>query len=100
MTSALTRLFPIPVVQLTGALARPDVEDSSVDLVRQVGRTFGGPAYFFYAPTIVPDAATADALRRVPEVARTMNQFGTITKAVVGLGLWAPRESRASAKSR
>jgi DNA-binding transcriptional regulator LsrR (DeoR family) len=93
MTSALANLFPVPVVQLTGALARADVEDSSVDLVRRLGRTFGGPAYYFYAPTIVPDAATADALRRVPEVARTMNQFGTVTKAVVGLGLWAPRES-------
>src|SRR5688572_9092247 len=36
MTGALTHLLPVPVVQLTGALARPDVEDSSVDLVRRV----------------------------------------------------------------
>jgi DNA-binding transcriptional regulator LsrR (DeoR family) len=93
MTDALTQLLPVPVIQLTGALARPDVEDSSVDLVRRVGRTFGGPAYFFYAPTIVPDAATARALRRVPEVARTMRQFDSVTKAVVGIGLWAPTES-------
>ena len=93
MTNALTHLLPVPVIQLTGALARPDVEDSSVDLVRRVGRTFGGPAYFFYAPTIVPDAATASALRRVPEVARTLRQFGSVTKAVVGIGLWAPTES-------
>lgn len=92
-TDALTHLLPAPVVQLTGALARPDVEDSSVDLVRRVGRRFGGPAYFFYAPTIVPDAATASALRRIPEVARTLRQFGSITKAVVGIGLWAPTES-------
>jgi DNA-binding transcriptional regulator LsrR (DeoR family) len=93
MTSALTHLRPVPVVQLTGALARPDVEDSSVDLVRRVGRNFGGPAYFFYAPTIVPDAATASALRRVPEVARTLRQIGSVTKAVVGIGLWAPTGS-------
>jgi DNA-binding transcriptional regulator LsrR (DeoR family) len=93
MTTALTHLLPVPVIQLTGALARPDVEDSSVDLVRRVGRTFGGPAYFFYAPTIVPDAATASALRRIPEVARTLRQFGSVTKAVVGIGLWAPTES-------
>jgi DNA-binding transcriptional regulator LsrR (DeoR family) len=93
MTNALTHLLPVPVIQLTGALARPDVEDSSVDLVRRVGRTFGGPAYFFYAPTIVPDAATASALRRVPEVARTLRQFGSVTKAVVGIGLWAPTQS-------
>jgi len=93
MTNALAHLLPVPVIQLTGALARPDVEDSSVDLVRRVGRAFGGPAYFFYAPTIVPDAGTASALRRVPEVARTLQQFGSVTKAVVGVGLWAPTES-------
>ena len=46
-----------------------------------------------YAPTIVPDAATATALRQVPEVARTLRQFGSVTKAVVGIGLWAPTES-------
>ena len=93
MTNALTRLYPVPVIQLTGALARPDVEDSSVDLVRRVGRVGGGPAYFFYVPTIVPDAATAAALRRIPEVARTMQQLGSVTKAVVGIGQWAPNES-------
>ena len=32
----------------------------------------GGPAYFFYAPMAVPDAATAQALRRQPEVARAL----------------------------
>ena len=93
MTNALAHLLPVPVIQLTGALARPDVEDSSVDLVRRVGLAFGGPAYFFCAPTIVPDAGTASALRRVPEVARTLQQFGSVTKAVVGVGLWAPTES-------
>jgi DNA-binding transcriptional regulator LsrR (DeoR family) len=93
MTDALTYLLPVPVIQLTGALARPDVEDSSVDLVRRVGRRFGGPTYFFHAPTIVPDAATASALRRVPEVARTMRQVESVTKAVVGIGQWASRES-------
>jgi DNA-binding transcriptional regulator LsrR (DeoR family) len=92
-TSALTRMPPVPVVQLTGALARHDVDDSSVDLVRHVARRFGGPAYFFHAPTIVPDAATADAVRRIPEVARTMRQLGSVTKAVIGIGTWAPSES-------
>ena len=96
MTNALTRLSPVPVVQLTGALARPDVADTSVDLVRQVCRTFGGPAHFFYAPTILPDAATATALRRIPEVARTLRQIASVTKAVIGVGLWAPGESTVS----
>ena len=91
--NALRRLPPVPVVQLTGALARADVEDTSVDLVREAARRSGGPAYFFYAPTIVPDAATAAALRRIPEVARTLQQVGAVTKAVIGVGWWGPDES-------
>jgi DNA-binding transcriptional regulator LsrR (DeoR family) len=41
----------------------------------------------------VPNAATASALRRVPEVPRTMRPFDSVTKAVVGIGQWAPTES-------
>jgi DNA-binding transcriptional regulator LsrR (DeoR family) len=41
----------------------------------------------------VPDPATARALRKQPEVARTFGRFGSVTKAVVGVGLWAPGES-------
>jgi DNA-binding transcriptional regulator LsrR (DeoR family) len=93
MTNALNRLPTIPVVQLTGALVQLDVADSSVDLVRQAARISGGAAHFFYAPTVVPDPATARALRKQPEVARTFGRFGSVTKAVVGVGLWAPGES-------
>jgi DNA-binding transcriptional regulator LsrR (DeoR family) len=93
MTNALTTLPAIPVVQLTGALARLDLADTSVDLVRQAARKSGGPAHFFYAPTIVPDARTARTLRQQPEVARAFARFSTVTTAVVGVGLWAPTES-------
>ena len=93
MTNALNRLPTIPVVQLTGALVQPDTADSSVDLVRQAARISGGAAHFFYAPTVVPDPATARALRKQPEVARTFGRIGSVTKAVVGVGLWAPGES-------
>jgi DNA-binding transcriptional regulator LsrR (DeoR family) len=93
MTNALRQLPTIPVVQLTGAVVQPDVADSSVDLVRQAARISGGAAHFFYAPTVVPDPATARALRKQPEVARTFGRLGSVTKAVVGVGLWAPGES-------
>ena len=93
MTNALNRLPTIPVVQLTGALVQPDTADSSVDVVRQAARISGGAAHFFYAPTVVPDPATAKALRKQPEVARTFGRIGSVTKAVVGVGLWAPGES-------
>jgi DNA-binding transcriptional regulator LsrR (DeoR family) len=93
MTNALNRLPAIPVVQLTGALVQPDMADSSVDLVRQAARISGGAAHFFYAPAVVPDPATARALRKQPDVARTFGRFGSVTKAVVGVGLWAPGDS-------
>ena len=93
MTNALTELPTIPIVQLTGALVQPDAADSSIDLVRHAARLSGGAAHFFYAPTVVPDPATGRALRKQPEVARTFGRFSSVTKAVVGVGLWAPGES-------
>ena len=93
MANALRRLAPVPVVQLTGALTRPGVDDSSIELVREVARVAGGPAYFFYAPMAVPDAVTAQALRRQPEVARAFSLIGSVTKAVAGVGAWEPGQS-------
>jgi DNA-binding transcriptional regulator LsrR (DeoR family) len=93
MTGALRQLATTPVVQLTGALSHPDLEDSSIELVREVAQISGGPAYLFYAPLVVPDAATASALRRQPEVVRAFAQFDSVTKAVVGVGRWAAGQS-------
>jgi DNA-binding transcriptional regulator LsrR (DeoR family) len=93
MRTSLSRLAPCSVVQLTGALSRPDVDESSIELVRDVARTANGPAYYFYAPMILPDAATVRALRTQPEVARAISQFGAVTKAVVGLGAWRAGQS-------
>jgi DNA-binding transcriptional regulator LsrR (DeoR family) len=90
MSAQLHRLARCSVVQLNGALSRPDVDDSSIELVREVARVGGGPAFYFYAPMIVPDAATATALLRQPEVARAVASFGSVTKAVVGVGSWDP----------
>jgi DNA-binding transcriptional regulator LsrR (DeoR family) len=93
MRRALTRLVPCAVVQLTGALSRPDVDESSIELVRDVARISGGPAFFFYAPMILPDAATARALRTQPEIARATSRYPDVTKAVVGLGAWEAGQS-------
>jgi len=93
MRSALTQLAPCTVVQMTGALSSPDVDESSVELVRDVARTSGGPAYCFYAPLIVPDAATAHALRTQPEIERALAMCAKVTKAVVGVGSWEAGQS-------
>jgi DNA-binding transcriptional regulator LsrR (DeoR family) len=93
MAAELRVLAPVPVVQLTGALARPGADDSSIELVREVARVGGGPAYFFYAPMAVSDPVTARALRGQPEVARAFGLIGSVTKAVAGVGAWEPEQS-------
>jgi DNA-binding transcriptional regulator LsrR (DeoR family) len=93
MSRALPRLPAVPVVQLTGALAIPDGDHSSIDVVRDAARAAGGPAFVFYAPFTVPDAATAAALRGQPDVARAFDQLPRVTKAVAGVGLWAAGQS-------
>jgi DNA-binding transcriptional regulator LsrR (DeoR family) len=90
MRSSLTRLAPCTLVQLTGAMSRPDVDESAVELVRDIARLSGGPAHTFYAPMIVPDAATATVMRTQPEIARALEMCGQVTKAVVGVGAWQP----------
>src|SRR3954468_18803493 len=93
MARALPRLAAVPVVQLTGAITMPDGDEGSIDIVRDVARAAGGPAYVFYAPFTLPDAATATALRNQREVALTLGQLPKVTKAVVGIGAWAPGQS-------
>ncbi len=93
MATAVRKLATVPVVQLTGALSRPGVDESSIELVRDVARVSGGPAYYFYAPMAVQDAAIARALRRQPEVAQALARIGSVTKAVAGVGAWAPEQS-------
>jgi DNA-binding transcriptional regulator LsrR (DeoR family) len=93
MAKALPRLTTVPVVQLTGALAMPDGDETAIDIVRDVARAAGGPAYVFYAPFMLPDAATARALRKQREVALAFDQLPRVTKAVVGVGLWEAGQS-------
>ena len=41
MARALPRLAAVPVVQLTGAITRPDGDEGSIDIVRDVARASG-----------------------------------------------------------
>jgi DNA-binding transcriptional regulator LsrR (DeoR family) len=90
MTLALDRIPRCTVVQLTGALSGVNVDENSVELVRRVARLAGGRAYPIYAPLVVPDSATAEALRQQPQVADAMARYRDITKAVVAIGSWDP----------
>jgi DNA-binding transcriptional regulator LsrR (DeoR family) len=81
-----------PIVQMTGAISRPDGSDV-IELVRRVARTGGGPAHVFYAPMIVEDTATARSLRRQPDVARALAMVEKVTVALVGIGAWRAGQS-------
>jgi DNA-binding transcriptional regulator LsrR (DeoR family) len=87
MRASIGQVARCDVVQLTGALSLPH-DESPVELVRDVARRSAGRAYVYYAPMIVPDAATASVLRTQPEVARALAKFNDVTKAVVGVGAW------------
>ncbi|MBB6171340.1 DNA-binding transcriptional regulator LsrR (DeoR family) [Nocardiopsis mwathae] len=92
MTLALGALPRCTVVQLTGVLPG-GVEENSVELVRRVASLARGPVFPIYAPLVVPDPATARALRRQPQVADTMRRYADLTKAVVAIGSWEPPAS-------
>jgi len=95
MRPFLAPMSQCDVVQLTGALSLPG-EASPIELVRDVARWSEGRAFFFYAPMMLPDAATAQALRAQPEIARAVARFPDVTKAVVGVGAWEQGQSTVS----
>ncbi|NAZ85141.1 sugar-binding transcriptional regulator [Kineococcus indalonis] len=95
LVAALSAPLRARFVQLAGALPRPDVEGSAVDLVRRAAEATGSGAATFYAPLAVPDAATADSLRSQPEIARALAELDALTRAVVSIGAWLPGESTA-----
>jgi DNA-binding transcriptional regulator LsrR (DeoR family) len=94
MAETMGRLAACPVVQLTGALLGVNMDENSVELVRQISARSGGPAFPMYAPQVLPDAKTAALLRLQPEVTEAYRRFDTVTKAVVAVGSWDPPRSQ------
>ncbi len=94
MAEEIAGLAPCPVVQLTGALFGVNTDENSVELVRQISARTGGLCYAIYAPQVLPDARTAASLRQSPEVSDAYERFGSVTKAVVAVGSWAPPRSQ------
>lgn len=90
VVGSLTTLPEVEVVQLTGAIDRPDLDSSAVDIVRRAARVSGGGTTVFYAPFVLDSRASADAIRRQPAVAEGLVRARSVTRAVVGIGAWAP----------
>ena len=90
VVAALTTLPSVEVVQLTGAIERPDLDSSAVDIVRRAARLAGRRANVFYAPFVLDTRTGADAIRRQPAVAEGLARAAAVTTAVVGIGQWQP----------
>ena len=88
LADRLTSLPPCTVVQLCGVLAHTHGEQHNVELVRKIAQQSGGAAYTFYAPLVLPDAATARTLRAQPGIADAMTKCALLSVAVIAVGQW------------
>lgn len=80
--------FPAcPVVQLTGAVSRPDARDI-IQTIRALTEVGGGEAHVFYAPIIGAEPTTG--LRRQPDVRQAFAMLPDVSVAVLGIGAWQP----------
>ncbi|MGV9884585.1 sugar-binding transcriptional regulator [Streptomyces sp. NPDC003006] len=90
MAAALDQLPPCTVVQLTGVYDAGTAERGSVEAVRRAAQVSGGEAHPIYAPMLLPDPATAAALRNQTGIARAFDYFDKVTVAAVSIGSWEP----------
>jgi DNA-binding transcriptional regulator LsrR (DeoR family) len=90
MVGHLPNLAACTVVQIVGSVPSLELNVNSLELVRRVAERAGGPVYPLHVPLIVESAAVAAALRNDPHVARTLALFPRVTRAIVGIGAWAP----------
>lgn len=90
MAASLHRLPPCTVVQLTGVYDAGTAERGSVEAVRRAAQVSGGDAHPIYAPMLLPDPATAAALRGQTGIARAFEYFDKVTVAAVSIGSWEP----------
>lgn len=90
MATALRQLPPCTVVQLTGVYDAGTADRGSVEAVRRAAEVAGGEAHPIYAPMLLPDSATAAALRSQTGIARAFEYFDKVTVAAVSIGSWEP----------
>ncbi|WP_206337298.1 sugar-binding domain-containing protein [Streptomyces sp. Z26] len=90
MAAALRQLPPCTVVQLTGVYDAGTADRGSVEAVRRAAEVAGGEAHPIYAPMLLPDTATASALRSQTGIARAFEYFDKVTVAAVSIGSWEP----------
>ncbi|NMR31384.1 sugar-binding domain-containing protein [Crystallibacter degradans] len=83
----VTELPDCDLVQLAGALPVPGSR-SSIDLIRTLGEVTQGKTWPIWAPLVVENAATAESLKRQPEISQALVKADSLDLAVVALGGW------------
>ena len=86
------------VVQLAGSSSRLDRDGDAGELARVLADRLGGTSHPIFAPTFVETAALRTALLREPELAETVDRFGALDLAIVGIGAM-PAEAVGAASS-
>ncbi len=89
MVGHLPRLPMCPVVQLVGSVPTLELSVNSMELVRRVAERTGGAVYPLHVPLMVDAPEIAERLRSEPHVARTLAMFGSVSRAIVGIGAWS-----------
>lgn len=93
MTGHLHDIATCDVVQLTGMAGT--VGETSIDITRKVSEVNGGRVFSVFAPIVVPDARTAEALKAQPAIRSVMALYPQVTRAVVAVGAWQDPLSQA-----
>lgn len=82
-----TRWEPgVTVVQLAGSSVRGDRETSAGELVRVLANRLGATPVPLVAPAFVETPELRDALVREPDIRHTIDRFGSLSLAIVGIG--------------
>jgi DNA-binding transcriptional regulator LsrR (DeoR family) len=94
MVEQLPRLPACSVVQLVGSVPTLDLDVNSLELVRRLAERATGPVYPLHAPLLVGRPEMVEALLGEPMAAKSAAMFGSLTRAVVGIGGWSPGASQ------
>ncbi len=93
LVGQLPRLPACSVVQLVGSVPTIQLQVNSLELVRRLAERATGPVFPLHVPLLVGSAEMAEALASDSMASATLGKFDSLTRAVVGIGAWAPGAS-------
>ncbi|MHB1171604.1 MAG: sugar-binding transcriptional regulator [Lacisediminihabitans sp.] len=93
VVDAVTSLAACEVVQLVGGVQTADMNVTGVELLRRLAQKNGGKAFPLHVPLMLRSSAVARGLRDDPSLEPTIERFGRISVALVGIGSWRPPHS-------